>query len=189
MGRGKYIRTEEHKNKMCSIKKGKFLSTEHRENIGKSIKGRSSHRKGKKLPEETKMKMSKSSMGHRHSEETKRKISESNRYRIENGIQPSTRCKWFDVHGLKCQGTYEKKYIVERAQLNLQLPQKSKGVKTPFGYYFPDFEFGDHYIEIKSELMLESNQFKKINWTSENIKEVKIINLDKMDVEGNLLLD
>lgn len=58
--------------------------------------------------------------------------------------------KNFIVAGLNCQGTYEKKYIESLVKQNKELPTKVKSIKTPYGYYTPDFEFKDYYVEIKS---------------------------------------
>jgi len=63
----------------------------------------------------------------------------------------SGRCKEFEVKGIKCYGTYEKKYIEILIHNNLQLPSKPKcSINTIYGKYTPDFEFDDFYVDVKS---------------------------------------
>jgi hypothetical protein len=86
------------------------------------------------------------------SKEIKKKQVES---RIENngGLyhKGSGRCKEFEVEGIKCYGTYEKKYIEILINNNLQLPIKPKcSINTIYGKYTPDFEFDDFYVDVKS---------------------------------------
>mgnify|MGYP000973071444 CR=1 FL=1 len=81
------------------------------------------------------------------SKEIKKKQVES---RIENngGLyhKGSGRCKEFEVEGIKCYGTYEKKYIEILINNNLQLPIKPKcSINTIYGKYTPDFEFDDFF--------------------------------------------
>lgn len=98
-------------------------------------------------------------------------------------------CDFFSQNGYKVQGHSEKRYIQYLKQNNLSLPliKNKKAVNTPLGLYFPDFEFEDYYVEIKSSYTFsklinklsydgkkENKQLDKILWTSNNIKEVKI---------------
>lgn len=89
---------------------------------------------------------------------------------------------WFIVGNIKCQGSSEKSYIEYLIENNLAIPNKVKHkVDTSYGMYFPDFEFEDRYIEIKStytyKLLLTKNlkQYNKILETAKNIKPVEII--------------
>lgn len=58
------------------MKKGKYLSEEHKRKLSEAHKGKSSGRKGKHCSEEHKRKLSEKNKGKRHSEEAKKKISE-----------------------------------------------------------------------------------------------------------------
>jgi hypothetical protein len=64
--------------------KGVKLSEEHRANMSKARKGRVSNRKGAKLSEDTKKKISAAQKGRKHSEETKQKMSKISRERKVN---------------------------------------------------------------------------------------------------------
>lgn len=102
----------------------------------------------------------------------------------------SGRCQEFEVCGISCYGTYEKKYIEILSESKQNLPSKPKSsIKTEFGSYTPDFEFENFYVEVKSpftymvllgELSYSKNvksnpsQLKKIIWISQNLKNIKI---------------
>lgn len=92
--------------------------------------------------------------------------------------------------GLKCQGTKELQYIKELEKAGKKLPAKALAQVTPFGEYTPDFEFPDHFIEIKGihtfMVMLglfgyrgkgkkSDIQWQKIKWVAVNVKPVKIL--------------
>lgn len=47
----------------------------------------------------------------------------------------------------KCKVYYIEQLIKNKNLLSIN----SKGILTPYAYYFPDFEFTEKYIEIKSE--------------------------------------
>lgn len=83
-GTSGYTLSEETKQKMSVAKKGtkRIFTQEHKQNISKAAKGRLSYWKGKKLPEETKRKMSLSAIG-KHSGP----ISEKRRQAIIEGIR------------------------------------------------------------------------------------------------------
>ena len=83
--------------------------------------------------------------------------------------------------------------FVGHLQNNLPLPRIPKGIKTPFGIYFPDFEYDDKYIEIKSIFTYKvfqkeilgldkqvSKQKEKLIWVAENIKPVNIFIFDRL---------
>lgn len=97
------------------------------------------------------------------------------------------KCKAHDVvHNIKCQGSSEKAYIEYLFNNNIPLPSRcSHGVKTKYGIYFPDFEYENRYIEIKStytySFLKENNnkQYLKIKETSKINKPVHIIVINK----------
>jgi len=105
---------------------------------------------------------------------------------LENG---AGNCDYFCEDGYKVQGHTEKRYIKFLKQNNLNLPiqRNRKGIQTPYGIYFPDFEFENYYVEVKSTYTFsklinrlsydgkkDNKQFDKILWISKNIKEIKI---------------
>lgn len=96
------------------------------------------------------------------------------------------RCKWYEYKGLKVQGRYEL-YFLMTSKLNLTKPTR---IKTTYGFYTPDFEAEDFYIEIKStytfKICRKTNQFKKIKWVNDNIKKVKIKIIQENVVENYL---
>lgn len=94
------------------------------------------------------------------------------------------------VNGLKCGSNKEARYVKECVRYKRALPTKPKKVKTPYGYYTPDFEHPTHYVEIKSLHTLRVSmglisyttkdkpsdlQFKKIGWVAKALKPIKII--------------
>lgn len=123
--------------------------------------------------------------------ETKRKVS-FKKYWIEHPDEleklmdkrEGFKCKFFQVANIRCQGTSEKYYIEYLVKNNLLLPIKPRGISTPLGYYFPDFEFEDYYVEIKSpytyEVLKKENniQYLKIKWVANNFKPIKIISIN-----------
>lgn len=86
-GRGVVSHSDEAKEKISAVHKGKPLSEEHRLKLSKANKGKkhtagsrrkmSDAHKGKTLSEETRQKMSESRKGRKHSNETKQKLSEA----------------------------------------------------------------------------------------------------------------
>lgn len=157
----------------------KFLSqTDYRRNKSQSITMR---QLGKKRSEETiaKLKLA------------QQKLSNSGKRKQTGGV-----CNWFKINELSCQGTYEKFYIEKLLNENSKIPKNSKSIKTPFGYYYADFEFENKYIEIKSDYTyniliglvpnrwtkkFDTKQYQKIKWVHNNIKEVEILIVDKIN--------
>lgn len=134
---------------------------------------------GKKLPLKTRINMKKAQI----------KLAKSGKRKQTGGY-----CKYFKVHGLTCQGTYEKKYIEILVDNKNVLPKDGKSINTPFGVYYPDFEYLNKIIEIKSDYTydvlygvkpnrftnkVDLSQLKKIEWVNKNIKPVDIIIVDK----------
>jgi hypothetical protein len=101
------------------------------------------------------------------------------------------RCSKFLVNGLICDGTHEK-YYIESLPID-KLPMKTNSIKTDFGYYKPDFEYVNFFVDVKSIFTLrvllgfssysktkKSNpkQLQKMKFISEKIKPIKIILID-----------
>lgn len=88
------------------------------------------------------------------------------------------RCQFFEVDGIRMQGRYELRYYLECADK----PTKPNRIKTPYGWYAPDFEFHDRFVEIKSSYTIKTcvsnKQSKKIVWVRNNVKpvEIKVLN-------------
>jgi hypothetical protein len=114
--------------------------------------------------------------------------SDKNKERVEKGIFKGGRCKLYFIDGHILQGRYELYYFLTNKDKILSVPNKR--IKTPFGFYTPDFELKNYFIEIKSTYTITTKMFKKqvkkINWTSENIKKVKILVLDGKLVDSYL---
>lgn len=101
--------------------------------------------------------------------------------------------KYYDTPIGQVQGTLELKYINNLIQENKQLPTKPKGVQTSLGNYFPDFEFSDKFIEIKSKFTYDVfkgkeltrnktydlTQLNKAIEVSRNVKPVEVLVLDR----------
>lgn len=98
--------------------------------------------------------------------------------------------KYYETPIGKVQGTYELAYINKLLEEKLVLPiNKPKGIKTLYGDYFPDFEFPNKFIEIKSNFTfdvfrgvqpningkLDTVQKQKVEWVSTNIKPVEVL--------------
>lgn len=109
-------------------------------------------------------------------------------------IQTGGVCKNYIVNGLSCQGTFEKFYIEKLINDGADLPKEGKPITTPFGVYYPDFDFSDKLIEIKSDYTydvliglkasrytkkIDTKQYEKIKWVNENIKQIDILVIDK----------
>lgn len=119
------------------------------------------------------------------SEEHKNNIRKHLKRLNERGFEnKGGRCKWYEYKGLKVQGRYEL-YFLMTSKLKLTKP---KPIKTPFGFYTPDFETNDFYIEIKSTYTFKTcrntKQFDKIKWVNDNIKKVKIKIIQETVVEN-----
>ena len=72
-----------HRNSLGQFSKGhRHESPKWKRAVSKALKGRIGPRKGCKVTEETKRKLSLAQLGKKHSEETKKKISEANKGRV-----------------------------------------------------------------------------------------------------------
>lgn len=142
--------------------------------------------KGKKRSIESIEKQRKKLVGRKLSDEHKKAIADGGQNPYKNGLVKSG---WYDVEGVKVQGKSEKLFLERRIEelKNGSLITHPKSIKTPYGYYRPDFENEHNLIEVKSsytfkglfynydkKIFEETNQFKKYLWVSENIKPLKI---------------
>jgi hypothetical protein len=99
--------------------------------------------------------------------------------------------KWFNINGLNCQGNCERLYIEGLIKENKELPIKARTVCTKYGFYSPDFEFEDEYIEVKSTYTysllkkINNKQYLKIKETANLLKPVRILVIDIKS--GNVL--
>lgn len=73
-------RTQETRNKLASYRRGRKLSEETKRKISENLRGPKNHNYGKKMPQHVKDKISEANKGnsHPHKQETKDKISEAN---------------------------------------------------------------------------------------------------------------
>lgn len=104
-------------------------------------------------------------------------------------------CKLYDTIIGTVQGKSELEYINSLIKNKEILPKIPKGIKTPFGTYYPDFEFEDKYIEIKSTFTFDvfngkfekfkNKQKEKLIWVSKNIKPVNIFIYNKSGICEN----
>lgn len=96
------------------------------------------------------------------------------------------RCQFFSVNGMTLQGRYELYYYLTSKE-NLTKPEL---IQTPYGFYTPDFETEERYIEIKSTFTIKTcfkgKQIEKIKWVRKNIKPLTILVLDEMEVHNFL---
>lgn len=132
--------------------------------------------------------------GHRHKKSSKKQISKSligNANRTVTG----SKSQFILTRIGKVQGSFEVAYLQGIIKKGLDLPKIGCTVQTPYGLYFPDFEYDDRFIEVKSKFTwdvcngIEPNpkgiktnrQRKKIDWTSKYIKPVEIVILENKE--------
>ena len=129
-------------------------------------------------------------LGKKHSKLTRRKMSVSRIGNVNNVTGP--KCQFISTVIGKVQGSYEVAYLQQCLNRGLTLPSKCGKVKTPYGSYFPAFEYDDHFIEVKSPFTWDicqgkqpngkgiktDVQFKKIKWTRKNVKNVDVVIID-----------
>lgn len=96
------------------------------------------------------------------------------------------RCKFYQINGVLIQGRYELYYYLNNSGL-----KKSNKLKTPYGWYQPDFvdKIGN-LIEIKSNytfsILKTSKQLRKIKWLNKHGYKVKIVVLNQTLVDNYL---
>lgn len=134
--------------------------------------------------------------GKKRSLEVIKKITEGQKKLAKSGNRKQTGgyCRFYNINGLKCQGTYEKHYIELIINNNELLPKEGDNISTPYGVYYSDFKLNNELIEIKSDYTydiliglkpnrftkkIDTNQYDKIKWVNENIIPVNIIVVDK----------
>lgn len=133
------------------------------------------HRIGKILNDRSKPRKSLKGFKHKMTEERQRIARETIAKNNERGFENrGGKCKFFMVDGVLLQGRYELRFYLE-SEVKPSRPQR---IKTPFGWYAPDFEFNDRFVEIKStytiKTCISNNQSKKIVWVRDNIKQVEV---------------
>lgn len=136
--------------------------------------------------------------GRKHTSESKNLISKSgaDSWNKEDRIPTIGKSRTFSTKIGKVLGSYEVAYLQKLINEGINLPKPNrKKIKTPYGNYTPDFDFGDKFIEIKSDFTLKvckgelpqvdgtysDKQWKKIQWANENKKPIEIIVLEKND--------
>lgn len=129
--------------------------------------------------------------GRKHKKRSKEKISQS-LFKNCNRTVTGSKSKFLNTVVGKVQGSYEVAYLQKLLKDGLTFPKIGDKVKTPIGLYFPDFEFCDRFIEVKSPFTWkvckgeEKNpkgiksdvQYKKIQWVNENVKPVEVVILE-----------
>jgi transposase-like protein len=129
--------------------------------------------------------------GKKHKKLSKKRISDS-LYKNCNRTVVGSKSQFIDTVIGKVQGSYEVAYLQKLLNENKILPKPGRKVITPLGLYFPDFEYDDCFLEIKSDFTwkvckgeipnpkgkLDDRQYRKILWTEKNVKPVQVIILD-----------
>lgn len=131
-------------------------------------------------------------IGRKLSDEHKKAISDGGQISIKNGVIKSG---WYEIFGKYVQGKSELLFISRRKELveNGKIIFHPKSIKTPYGYYRPDFEIDGVIYEIKSsftfrqlfmvdfsnEERVDKIQLKKMIWISKNVKPINIIIVDR----------
>lgn len=131
--------------------------------------GISPHNKGKKMI-----------FSDEHLKNIRKHLNKVNSIGLENKGGRTTFYKYKD---LIVQGKYELYFVI----LNYdKIQNKPKPIKTPFGFYSPDFDMGGYFVEIKSSYTFKNCvkgiQIKKIKWVSNNVKKVVIEILELDDI-------
>lgn len=84
--------------------------------------------------------------------------------------------KWDECNGVKVQSKTERKFV---EKYHASIIDAHRAIKTPYGYYYSDFDFGTHLVEVKSDwtfkkMLEKETQINKIRWINNNIKKVII---------------
>lgn len=134
-------------------------------------------------------------LGRKHTLNSKHKISNS-LFKNCNRTVTGSKSQFIETILGKVQGSFELAYLQRCINNHSSLPQKATSVRTPMGVYFPDFEYEDRFVEIKSPFTwdvcrgFEKNpkgvksdlQYQKIQWTSKTVKPVEIVILSQIEV-------
>jgi hypothetical protein len=101
-----------------------------------------------------------------------------------------TKVRFYLINGLKCQGRKEVRYVKECVRYSWPTPTKAERVETPYGFYTPDFEHPENYVEIKCLGTFEvcrglksykgigvpsDLQWRKIKHVAKHVKPITII--------------
>ena len=95
------------------------------------------------------------------------------------------------------QGSFEVAFLQQCINNGSQLPATGSSVQTPYGLYYPDFEYPENFVEIKSPFTwdicqgLRENakgvktdiQHRKIKWVDKNVKPVKIFVMEEKNTQ------
>lgn len=102
-----------------------------------------------------------------------------------NRSDGTVKSKWYDVQGIRCQGGSEKIFVEMCIRENKKVIGHPVSIKTPFGYYRPDFVVDGQMIEVKSswtyKQFLDKPQYKKVKWICDNFVPVDIWVVDSND--------
>lgn len=126
--------------------------------------------------------------GRTHTEEVKRRISEKKSIKNTGG-----RCKWYDVSGVKVQGTWERNIAILLNDNNIKWIKPTTSDHS-FKYvlddkvrtYTPDFYLDDYSIYLEIKGFWWGNDRNKMDAVLEQNNSVKIIIIEK-DEYNNIL--
>ena len=138
--------------------------------------------------------------GHTHTKEERQKISDGGKraWEKEGRLPIIGKSRTIRTIYGTVQGSWELAYLQKLINEKKEIPKPHKrGIKTPFGIYFPDFENDKELIEIKSDFTLDvakgilplaggkcdDTQWRKIQWVNDNVKKVNVIVLDNKEAE------
>ncbi len=111
---------------------------------------------------------------------TGRTLSEAHKKACANANRSggTVKSKWYDVQGIRCQGGSEKMFVEKCLEEGKRVIGHPASIKTPFGYYRPDFVVDGQMVEIKSswthKQFLDKSQFKKVKWICDNFVPVEL---------------
>lgn len=143
--------------RLCNLNPLKQTTPFQNVDFQKTMNRDNQYTKAKKLglpaPEPSEKQKFPNFLGRKHTKEAREKISKALTVNNKGG-----KCQWYDVDGIKVQGTYERDFVVELNKRNI-LWEKLKTHKHTFEYlhngiikrYTPDFYIPhlNLYVEIK----------------------------------------
>ncbi len=138
--------------------------------------------------------------GRHHTAASKKQIAASGRKSWRKGNREAIigKSRTYQTVVGKVLGKYEVAYLQHLFENQMPLPSLCRRrLRTPHGTYKPDFEESESFIEIKSEFTLRvaqgryktsegiycDKQWKKICYTNDHIKPVRVVVLDKKEAE------
>lgn len=148
-------------------------------------KGANQYTYGAVFSEETKEKLRILAKGRKHTEETKRILSEKASLNNKGG-----KCKWYEVNGVKVQGTWEKNVALILTEKNINwIKPTTKNHSFKYSMngkirtYTPDFylEDSDVYLEIKGHWW--GRDKKKMKHVMEQNSSANILIIEKDEYE------